>query len=46
MKETIGQIISTKPSDGTNTGAIENAGTISSINNTGVIGGTGDIVME
>ena len=34
--------ISTKPSDGTNTGAIENAGTISSINNTGVIGGTGD----
>ena len=34
--------ISTTPSDGTNTGAIENAGTISSINNTGTIGGTGD----
>ena len=31
-----------QPSDETITGAIENAGTISSINNTGTIGGTGD----
>ena len=37
---TIGVVAS--PSDETGTGAIENAGTISSINNAGTIGGTGD----